>query len=216
MMKVKALVICVAMMMAAGSAMADSYTYEFDRDVTSMNHSKAYLWGINHDIPDDEEVIGATLTIKNIYNSNDQRNEIFINLKDYAATGWTTYGDSNNDFVDYFENHSDITPLVHYEDINGVEVGSPYSIVREDTVDPETLVYEFTPEDLATLVEYMDYNNFGITIDPDCHYYLDGIELEIVTQPGPPDQPPGDTPVAEPAGLGLLGLALMAARRRRS
>jgi hypothetical protein len=108
-MKVKALVMCVAMLLVAGSAMADSYTYEFDRDVTSMDHSKAYLWGINHDIPDDEEVIGATLTIKDIYNHNDCRNEIFINLKDYAPPGWTSYCDQNNDFVDYFGNHSDIT-----------------------------------------------------------------------------------------------------------
>ncbi|MFA7485981.1 MAG: PEP-CTERM sorting domain-containing protein, partial [Phycisphaerae bacterium] len=46
--------------------------------------------------------------------------------------------------------------------------------------------------------------NFGFGIDPDCHYYNDGIKFVITT-----------TVVPEPATIGLLGLGLLLIRRNK-
>lgn len=73
------------------------------------------------------------------------------------------------------------------------------------------LTYNFDDASLKALFEYALDGQFGIGIDPDCHYYNDGIYFTVVT---------ADAPVPEPStfilfGAGLAGVAFMRRKNRK-
>jgi PEP-CTERM motif len=75
--------------------------------------------------------------------------------------------------------------------------------------------YTFSPGQLTTLTNYIDGINgagsagtIGIALDPDCHFFNDGVSLTMVTTSF------GAQAVPEPASLLLLGTGLMVCARR--
>jgi len=73
------------------------------------------------------------------------------------------------------------------------------------------VVYNFDSELISILTTYAGDGSFGFGIDPDCHYYNDGITFEIVTEKNPVPEP--GTIVL--LGAGIFGLAAYGRKRVR-
>ena len=82
----------------------------------------------------------------------------------------TSYGDSNDDFVDAFAGQGPL--IADYQDTNPKDVY-------------ETLKYEFSKIDalIDSVNVYRANNVIAIGFDPDCHYYTCGIELTVKGEP---------------------------------
>ena len=121
--------------------------------------------------------------------SNDQL-AVYFKDNTTATTGWVNAGS---------DNESTGSPNWTTWDLLGIwhdpsnPVGPKYDVV-----------YSVLASDLARMA---NSNRFTIGIDPDCHYYLTGITIEVTSVPEP------TTLLLLGTGLGVMGLA--AWRRRK-
>ncbi len=163
-------------------------------DMYDLDHDFAYTWGIdwNHT---DEVIHGAFLTFTNIHDWRPESDDIlYLNMLDNPASGLTQYYD-NEEVGDYFAGQG--TPVGTWSD----PAGSFYGPGVDVTFNLGSLGL------LSTLNSYAADGLFGFSLDPDCHYFNDGVKLTVVTD------------VPEPASIMLLGLGALgmaAYRRKRS
>ncbi len=168
MSKLTLIVTGMAAVAAVGVASADTTLFfsPTPADLNDLDHSLAYRWGFNVTLPEQEEVIAASLTLRNIRNWDNNPNILYIHLLDWTELGIRQTTD-NEGGGDYFASYRyDHTPLVTYRNL---------------TTTAGTLVYEFNAGQIATLNSYLADGRIGLGLDPDCHFYNDGVELRLVT-----------------------------------
>ncbi|MFA7485174.1 MAG: PEP-CTERM sorting domain-containing protein [Phycisphaerae bacterium] len=192
--------ILVLVFAGLASISAADYIYVFKpvpNKLWELPHDYYFTWGINFNLAPDEIITGATLTYENIWNWRKEKNNLYTTLLDNPRTGVVTYLDyqgGGNNFAGQGTFAGD------WSDLYG---GYPRNF---------DLVYDF--EELGLLDVLNEYintppsssrrANFGFGIDPDCHYYNDGIKFVITT-----------TVIPEPATIAILGLGVIFLIRRR-
>ena len=184
----KQILVLAVLLAMPGVAAADTMTFSPpSSDMHDLDHAQVYFWGINVPLAPGESVIAAELSIDNICNWDNQPNDLYIHLLDWASLGLHQLFD-NAGGGDYFETtYLGVDEhLITYEDL---------------TTSPQDLTYTFSSDDLVALNAYLADGRIGIGIDPDCHYYNDGIELTIITP--------------EPATMAVFALGLPMLFRRR-
>ena len=179
---------------------ADTYTYQPNPvDMYDLDHHKYYTWGINMDNItgfDAPYIVGAELVFKNIKNWNTASNVLYVHLLDSASIGLTTYNDNQgggDNFASWSETH--------------VMVGQWENNPAGTAVD---LVFHFDQDLKDNLNDYFNNDKvIGFGLDPDCHYYNDGITfaVDVMDMAHEP----------EPATLCLFGLvgAIVARKRKQ-
>jgi hypothetical protein len=186
----------------AGPAMALSIHPTPHSDLSDLDHSLYYTWGIKLGMPQGMQIETASLFIDDIYDWTAERTDIlYVHLLDnppanpliepgnLPSSRVTTNWDNEN-HGDAFEGQG--VRLFTYTDRVG---GLP----------SEDLNYTFTASDIKTLNDYWANNGvFGLGFDPDCHYYNKGITFNYTL-----------VPVPEPTTLVLLAMGLGAAAFRR-
>jgi hypothetical protein len=197
-MKTKILVLFT---LAAVTAFASSMTFTpTPADLGDLNHQNLYTWRIDNVNLGGQTITGATLSIKNLANWNNDPNELFMYLLDTAVqSGVGTY----------MEDPSGVGPITDSFGLHStgglVAAGTAQTLLTEPTgftTSPTNYSYTFTAGQLSTLQTYIgNGSNFALGFDPDCHYFNDGVSLKITTAPAS---------VPEPSSVVLLGSGLLA------
>ena len=201
------LTISLFILLAIAPSQALATIYEFTppapyEDLDDLSHSYAYTWGIDFDLPGNEEILSATLSFDNIYNWRHEDNILYIHLLDSVTSGFTQiYEGYGADAIgDYFDNSTSLSAtldnilLYEYTDpIGGSSGATDYA-------------YTFTAEELLILTNFMNNDNFGFGFDPDCHFYNNGVSFSITTQ---------DVHAPEPATMVLFGIGMAGAFVRK-
>ena len=202
------------LLLFAGTSLVQATSYSLEptpRDLYDLDHGDYYTWGIDasdlaSDLAAGGIIVDAQLDISNINDWTSEDNDVLHmwlvdELPDvpWWDENWTGISRGSDD-----EGTSDIfadcggTFLKDYTDENWW---------REDlTVDIP----------VAALTNYiLNDGDFGLALDPDCHYYNRGLSLTINTSPS------HQQPVPEPVTMvgvftGLGALAGYLRRRRRT
>jgi len=182
----KRMVIILAILLAVGFSSpvkATPYTFQPNPvNLYNLDHGQYYKWGINWTVPNGEVITGATLFFNDIRNWDSNPNDLWVHLLPAATSGVTVKwdGQANGDAFD-----GQGTLLAHYHNLSN---------------HAQDITYTFLDQDLAALISAVADGNFGLSFDPDCHYWNNGVTLTIEA---------GSNPVPEPATMFLFGTGLV-------
>ncbi len=168
----------------------------------NLDHHEAYTWRIDNVNLSGKTITSAKLTFTNISNWDSNPNMLFIHLLDSAKNaGVDSFQDapsSQSPVTSIFDNFAGSlytgNPLVNAGTLNTFLASPSF------TTTPGTYVYTFTSAQLTILSAYFaNQNNIAFGLDPDCHFWNNGITFSMTTTPNG---------VPEPATLALLGTGI--------
>jgi hypothetical protein len=174
-------------------------------DLGDLDHSSYYTWGILWNVPTGEMITGAQLVYTNIYDWTVEDDVLYTHLltNNVTSTQWvqkTDYktvvivGTDNEGGGDKF---ADKGPLLdQWNDPQGGYARNYDRVVNIPHYDAQN-------NDLFAM---LSDGNIGFGIDPDCHYYNQGVTLSITTC---------HMPAPGAVILGIAGLALVGRIKRR-
>ena len=187
---------------SVGTSSADFTFVASPGDLGDLPHLYYFTWGVDGFVlPEDHIITEAYLTYHDIYDWTYEENRLYTHLLDDVALGvvqrkdWEAGGD----------NFAGLGPKIgEWSDL----VGGP-SGARD-------LVYTFSEIWVDSGVNLVDVLNdyakdgaFGMGIDPDCHYFNNGITLDVVTALNPTTNLDGAACIPAPGAVVLASIGVM-------
>lgn len=217
-------VFCFVAFLLNGNARAENYSFTLLPSQIDLNHNKAYTWGIELLLGDDESIAEASFTLDDIDNWEVEPDFLYVHLLDGVPLGIKRYNDNRSG--DYFDGQGVL--LFTFTDDNEIPIYNSKGKRTGWTNPPEDYMHIFTTGQIASLTSFIGDGFFGFGLDPDCHYSFTKIIFQVTTRitsnpgggdPGGGDPGEGQEPpsIPEPSTLLLLGsgLASLAFFRRR-
>ena len=175
------------------SAQASVTTLSFQPSPTDLNdldHHLAYTWRLDNINVAGFAITSATLSITNISNWDTNPNVLHLHLLDTAIKSGIS------SFVDDPTGSTPVTDLTD-DFVSGRYHNDPNWLVKNGTADTflanpsftttgVNYTLNFTPTQLQTLANYIaSGNDIAFGLDPDCHFFNDGIKFTMSLTPVP-------------------------------
>jgi hypothetical protein len=182
-------------------------------DLYDLDHHEVYTWRLDNLNMDTSSITGATLTFSNIRNWDSNDNVLHLHLLDTAINAGVA------SFQDVDQTQSPVVDLTD-DFANARYHNSPGWLVANGTADTllgnpsfgtagTNYTINFTSSELAALKAYIaSGHDIAFGLDPDCHFYNDGITFAIQSTPVP--EMSATLPI-----IALLAVAGMLEIRRR-
>ncbi|MEW6379913.1 MAG: hypothetical protein AB1611_09945 [bacterium] len=168
-------------------------------DLWDLDHGKYYLWGMSGNMPTQETIVSASLFIDNINDwAVEPDDRLYIHLLDNPSPGVRVRSDSEGGGDNFLNQGILLTTYTDHNETGPQQRNNP----------PEDWRYVFTAAQLDIFKDYAGNGIWGLGLDPDCHYYNDGITFTVETAPVP-------TPLPSNWLLFLAGLVGLAGTRRK-
>lgn len=184
-------------------------------DLNDLDHHMVYTWRIDNINLNNLAITSATLTFKNIANWDTNPNVLHIHLLDTAINAGVA------SFVDDPTNSAPVTDMTD-DFVSGRFHNSPGWLVAAGTRDlllanpsftttGQDYTISFNAAQLATLTDYIKAgNNIAFGLDPDCHFFNDGVSFTLNVTPIP------EAATFAPVLLVLGAAMALEVRRRRA
>jgi hypothetical protein len=175
----------LALFVTKSSATSLTYT-PTPADLGDLDHHSAYTWRIDNINLAGGTIAAASLTFKNIANWDPNPNMLFMHLFDTAKySGVHSFIDATgapvpaNQIADNFA-----APLLATNPLIASGTGNTYLTQHSFTMTPVTFTYNFTAAQLLALQSYIaNGGDIAFGLDPDCHFFNDGVTFKITTVP---------------------------------
>jgi hypothetical protein len=159
-------------------------------DLNDLDHHMVYTWRLDNINLNGGTISSASLTFTNIANWDTNANVLHLWLLDTAKNAGVS------SFVDDPTNSSPVTDLTddflstRFHSNSGwlVANGTAQTFLADKsfTTTPSTYTINFTPAQLAVLQQYISHgNDIAFGIDPDCHFFNDGVNFNMNVTPVP-------------------------------
>ncbi len=156
--------ILTTMVILSGYLYADAVFVPPDRDIFDLDHYYAYTWGVNLGSGTvNTPITSATLTFTDVYNWRVEQDHLYIHLLDNAPLGLKRKWDGSGG-GDYFDGQGVL--LIDWSDL-------------EEWNRTKDLVITFNEAQLAALNAFGADGRIAFGLDPDCHYYNQGVSFSI-------------------------------------